>query len=282
MLGLILESLFLSGWEKRNLNKLLSVYLWSYLTFIPNDIHLYNFDQRITFWPVVFLIMYTFSAMVYFKDKVIPRINRTTTAIFSLGFLYWLIDCGFFKLDFQQLSLFKYVFPIVTFLVLILIFFKSLLSRKQRFWLSCWVTLITIVFTFDYSFTLISQNKLNFNESGFISVLNYLLSYFVLGMTLVYTLQHIYLLYDFIAPENPLAKSHIKNLVDTHVNRFDEGKLNTIFMFLFLGFVVFIFYVNHYYQFTSVHMVIWSIYFVYSFFEKLGKINPTKKEIPQI
>lgn len=263
MLGLFAESLRLGGFKKKVLSELLLAYALSFIVFIPLNFDDYNLYNRIATWPAVFLGANALTSMVLFKDKIIPKINISHTSVWSLAIFYYVYDWGLLQDKDWIYRILGYLLLALSIFVLIVALQRRMLSQRQRVLLSSWSALIMIFFAADYALNLFLSTKYA-SEISIMDKVMLFVPYFVLGMGLVYVLQNIYLVYDFIAPENSEYKEQVKRVVATHLKRYDPKKPRFIFLFIFIIATIAFFWTNHRFDFLSKQTSVWLVFLLVS------------------
>lgn len=263
MLGLIVESLRLGGFKKKILHEMLLAYGLSFIVFIPLNFDAYNLLDRIATWPAVFLGAYALTSMVLFKDKIVPRINISHTTVWSLAILYYLYDWGLLTDEDGLYQIIGFSLLALSLYVVVLAFLKSALTQKQRVLLSSWSALIMVVFAADYALDLFLSTK-HAMEVTLMDKLLLFVPYFVLGMGLVYVLQNIYLVYDFIAPGDSEYKEQVKNVVATHLKRYDPKKPPAIFLIVLILVTTVFFWTNNSLTVLSKQTAVWLVFLLVS------------------
>lgn len=263
MLGLVFESLRLSKNTKHTFKELLLGYLFSFIIFIPLSSDGYNLAGRIATWPAIFIMSYSLTAMLVFKDQVIAKANITKTAVLSIAALYLCIEYNYFHDDYLPFIAMAIVSVIAAALTFFLALSPKPLTQRQRLLLSSWTALIMIILAIDFAlgiyldtrYLLLNTWKEKIYDFG---------QYFVLGMALVYILQNIYLIYEFVSPEKSANDQHVHRIIQTHLKRYPSQKPNISYLLLICISVTAFFVANHWFNFISCYTAIWIAFIVYT------------------
>lgn len=234
--GLVFESLRLSKLKKSALIHLLWAILFSFIIFIPYEkgsLTYYDIYGKIATWPAIFILSFTLTAMTIFEKNVITKINIQQTVVICLAFAYLLFSNNFFQSEYLEDKIGITLLLASTLFSVYQLFSRKNLSPKIQVFLSSLTALIMVIFAAYYAFVLYEDFRwemLHKSKSRFV----YFFEFFALGIALVYTLQNIYLLYDFVNPVKPRDSETNRQIIANHVNRFDKTKPKTLIAFILL------------------------------------------------
>lgn len=276
MLGLVFESLRLSKNAKHTFKELLLGYLFSFIVFIPLSSTGFDIEKRIATWPAIFIMSYTLTTMFVFKDQVVAKANITTTAVLSLAAIYWSIENNFFNDDYLPFI----AIAVLSVLAAAFTFFFALnskpLTQRKRILLSSWTALIMIVLAIDFALGIYLDTKYLTLNTWREKIYDFG-QYFVLGMALVYILQNIYLLYEFVSPEKSPNDQHVHRIIQTHLKRYPSQKPKNWYLLMLTICISAFFVLNHQFKLISPYTAIWLVFIVYTSVESQLKLGSTHR-----
>ncbi len=267
LLGLGVEHLRL-GTKFKNLFYIVTAsLLLSFMAFMPNTEAVSDpFYNNALFWPFLFLFFFLIISMIFHDQKLVPKITEGITLIQSVAIIYWIGEFIQFPLEKNLLYI-----PILLALLFVLYSFIHAfsyikLSRTSRLVLSIWSSLIMVILAADNVYQIFHQDL---DLSADISVILYVcLSYFLLGVSLMYMLRNAYLLMDFLPQRGANRKQRKKDrkeLKDLHVKRFSREQVNVVHSLIVLVLIASWFLLNHHYQLLPRNLAIWIAFLLFPF-----------------
>jgi hypothetical protein len=258
MIGLIFESMRLGSFTKKIIFELLLAYLASFIVFIPVSVDEYDFVSKISTWPAVFFGAYALTSMVLFKDRIIPKINMTYTAVCLLAFMYYVYEWNWFSDDYWLFQGLAFLALGITLFVLVLSIRPGALTQRIRLILSVFSALLMIFFAAEFALELYLSTQYA-REVSWLEKLNLFVPYFVLGMGLVYTLQNIFLIIDFNYWGDGDHVQHARTVAALHLKRYDPMKPSLLRLFAPLALVAGILTSNHIFDFVAKQTAVWIV-----------------------
>ncbi len=266
MLGLVAESLRLSKNAKHTFKELLLGYLFSFIIFIPYNADSYDLAGRIATWPAIFIMSYSLTTMLVFKDQVVAKANISSTVVLSLATFYWVMVQGLFTDEYFPFKALAVIVTVLCILTLYHAFKPQPLNQRQRVLLSSWTALIMIALAIDFALGIFLDTRYLLLNTWQEKIYDFA-QYFVLGMALVYILQNIYLIYEFISPEKSPNDVHVQRILQTHLKRYTSHKAKKKHTLLLSLLVSGCFLLNYRFEFISSYSAIWIVFIVYSALE---------------
>jgi hypothetical protein len=258
MIGLIFESMRLGSFSKKIIFELLLAYAASFIVFIPMSIDEYNFVSRIATWPAVFFGAYALTSMVLFRDRIIPKINMTYTAVCLLAFVYYVYEWNWFFDDYWLFQGLAFLAMGIALFVLVLSMQPGVLSQRIRLMLSVFSALLMVFFAAEFAIELYTST-LYAREVSWLEKLNLFVPYFVLGMGLVYTLQNIFLIIDFNYWGDGDHVQHARSVAELHLKRYDPMKPSLFRLLATLALVTGVLSLNHIFDFVAKQTAVWIV-----------------------
>jgi hypothetical protein len=278
--GLFYESFRISENWKHVIYKFIGTYIFSLLSFLPGrKEQVYDFEIHIEIWPYYFIFCFSILSIIIHQDKLIAKLTEGTTLMLSLSIIYWTLDYGFLNIDhwFAKTCIIVALLFSLFSIVHALTYIK--LSRSVRLTLSIWSTVITGIFAIE--------NIIKVYSNGDITSTQYLphglfisLQYFLLGVSAIYIIQNIYLLFSFLPSRNGNYRRELKETINQHIDRFSPNQVYIFQSVLGILYTVVIYGTNHKYQIMPTHMAIWLVFMTFpliSLFLGLPNKYPTEK-----
>lgn len=272
MLGLVFESLRLSKNAKHTFKELLLGYLFSFIIFIPYNADSYDMAGRISIWPAIFIMSYSLTTMLVFKDQVVAKANITTTLVLSLAAIYLTVENNLLTDDYLPFKGLAFIVIIVTASTFFHAFNPKPLTQRQRVLFSSWTALIMIILAIDFALGIYLDTKYLLLNTWTEKIYDFG-QYFVLGMALVYMLQNIYLIYEFVSPEKSANDQHVHRIIQTHLKRYPNQKPKNGYIVLLSFCITGCFVLNHQFKFVTPYTAIWIVFIFFTALEahlKLG------------
>ena len=268
LLGILLESYRITKDWKIVLSKSVIAYFFSFIAFLPAKKETnYNFDNHIEWWSQAFLFGFLLISISMFKEKTISKLTEGLTLLFSLSFLYWSLDIGFFSLDFQH-----WFFSILQILCILLILFSLInafttiaLTKTNRLCLSIWSTIVVVIISVDNIFTIYGKGDLE-TSKYFSDNLLLGIQYFLLGISAVYVFQNLILLTGFLPDRTQIYPKTLKENVKDHVERYSEEQVNPIDSLICVLYCGVFYYLNYSFSILPRNSMVWVVIISFSLF----------------
>ena len=261
LLGILLESYRITKNWKIVLSKSAIAYFFSFIAFLPGKRETnYNFDNHIELWSQAFLLGFLLISISMFKEKTISKLTEGLTLLFSLSFLYWSLDIGFFSLDFEHwffsfLQLISVVFILFS---LINAFTKITLSKTNRLWLSIWSTIVMVIISVDNVFAIYGKGDLEtsryFSDNLLLGI-----QYFLLGISAIYVFQNLILLTGFLPDRTQVYPKTLKETLKDHVERYSEEQVSPIDSLICVLYCGVFYYLNYSFSILPRNSMIWIV-----------------------
>ncbi len=261
--GLLFESFRISDNWKTVVGIFTITYLFSLVTFLPGKNEgIYNFDDHIEFWPYFFIFIYSLFFGGAHLDRVTFKITEGITLVFSISFIYWIIDYGFINSH----SWFTITLIITGMLLSLFSIINSLtnikLSETNRLILSIWTTIIMFTLAIDNIIYLFSNSDIESLED-LTDVMYIGIQYFLLGISSVYIMRNYMLLVRFLPSKSGNYFEELKENKEDHINRYSEKQVNFLHSLFCIIFTTTIFWFNYSMQILPRNTGIWLVILVF-------------------
>lgn len=263
--GLLFESFRISDNWKTVAGIFILTYLFSLLTFMPGkNEDIYNFDDHIEFWPYAFIFIYSiFFGSTHF-DRVLLKITEGITLVFSISFIYWIIDYGFMN-SHSWVTITLMIIGILFSLYSIINSLTNIkLSETNRLILSIWTTIIMFTFAIDNIIYVFSYSDIESSEY-LTEGMYFGIQYFLLGISSVYIMRNFMLLVRFLPPKNGNYLEELKENKEDHIKRYSEKQVNIMDSLICIIFTISIYWLNYSLQILPRNTAIWLVILVFPF-----------------
>jgi hypothetical protein len=259
--GLLFESFRLSDRWINVIFILIGAIFFSLFGLLPGKHeHNYEFENHLQTWPYFFLFFFTLFSAIFHGDKTIVKLTEGITLIQSLSVIYWVVDYGFSDIDnwyVQSLIIIALIFSTFSILNALTYF---ILSGATRFILSIWSSIIMLLFAIDNIFK-VYQNQDIESTSNIFEGIYIGLQFFLLGVSSMYIVQNIILLFGFLPGKGSFFNSkyfmEIGELKDQHLNRYSDVQVLIGHSILCILFTCAIYWINYQYHFLPTLTMIW-------------------------
>ena len=230
---------------------------------IPGDsINTYKLEDHLDLFLFTYLLGYLTCSTLIYESIVIRKLTEGITVFQSVAFMYWIVDIGVLRLK----STFAEVLIIIGFLFSLVSLIHALtlieLSKVQRFILSLWSTIIMLIFSTEYMYNLLINNKkfIVVYDAG--SVLHLALQYFLLGVSSMYIMQNIFMFWGLL-PMRGNSNNDIKMLVIKHIERYSAGQVSRLHALFCVLLSTTFFSVNFYFNYFARNVAIWTAFVIF-------------------
>ncbi len=271
--GLLFESFRISEKWTYVIYIFFGAFLFSFFSFAPGKNERdYIFEEHLQSWPYYFLFSFALFSAIFNSDKTTVKLTEGITLLQSISIIYWIIDYGFYSRDSWLLNLL--VIACLAFSAFsifhALCYFK--LSKSARLWLSIWSTVIMLLFSIDNINRVYNNPEIETTEylsdSLFIA-----LQYFLLGISSMYIVQNAIMLFGFLPGKGTFFNREyfrdLRELNDTHVNRYSDEQVYIGHSLIFLTVTCVLYSINYYYKFIPTYTAIWLVFVVLPIFLRL-------------
>lgn len=259
--GVLIESYRISKDWKIVFFKFVGAYVFSFIVFIPGkrDVN-YNIESHIEFWLQTIVVTYIVVSAIFYKEKIVQKLNEGITLLLSLSLIYWVIDYGFVNIDFLIVK----ILLIIGLLFAIYSIFHSLsyltLTRTSRLVLSVWSSIVVFAFALDNVFRVFTSKNIEdseyFTEGLYIGI-----QYFLLGISAIYILQNYFFLTDLLPNKNGNYKKDLYHAKSAHIKRFSDSQVSRKSSLICILYCSSLYFFNSYYDLLPRHTMIWLVIF---------------------
>lgn len=271
--GLLFESIRVTKDWKLIIAISITSYVLSFCAFIPGDDEAtYHCASHFEIWPYIFLLIYMIGSLAFWGNKAIAQLTEGITLLQSIAIIYYIIEI-------DGLMTLPLIIKIIIILFILLAIFPiyNAFSYKEltpwkRFYLSIYSSIIMLIFAIDNTYRVFFGKHFdevnNINEELLIAI-----NYFLLGISSIYFLQNLMLLFRFFPGKNEFFNKAYFNSIDIlrkeHIDRYSVDQVNIFHSLLCIVFAGSLFTINYYYQFVPKITSIWIVFFTFPLFIKL-------------
>lgn len=228
----------------------------------------YNFENNIAIWPYCFILSYIILSVTFHGDKVMTKLTEGITLLQSLAVIYWVIDYGFLETESFALRFIMMIGLLFSVYSIFHACTHTVLSKRNRILLSIWSTFIMLLLSFDNIYRMYQNGwmEIPIERISFLIVLQF----FLLGISSVYIVQNIGLLFGYLPGKNRFFNKEyyrdIKELNTMHVTRYSKEQVSISYSVFCILLISALFTLNYYYQFLSRNIAIWVMFFAIPYF----------------
>jgi hypothetical protein len=255
--------------ECRRLTKkwsdILPIMFWSwiisFLTFLPGKREdVYVLENHIVTWPYVFLTLFIFGYIIFFKEKVTFKLSEGFTLLQTIAVIYWFVDIGFADTG----SLFSFSIMLLGLLCSLYAAFHAFtythLTSTHRLWLSIWSSIVMLLFSVENIYITFSltpiENTNQITQSAYVA-----LQYFLLGISSIYMMQNCSMLIQFLPSRyhffNAAYFRIVRETKEEHIERYSDQQVRRWHSLLVVAILSSCFILNYYYSLMPRHLAIW-------------------------
>lgn len=228
-------------------------------------------EEKIYIITYSFLLFFVLAFLIKFKKNralIIAKLTEGITLMYSVAILYWIIDFAKFYIYSKIINVFFVAIFILSLFSIINAFTKIPLSKKNRFLLSLWSSIVMVLFALDYIINTYNNgeisNALSFQQGIFVFI-----QYFLLGVSSIFIAQNIYMIFGFLPDKNEKTLEFSirrKELINDHVVRFSEQQVSIWHSLFCLIYSTTLFGLNFIFQFVDKQFMIWIVFVSFPIF----------------
>ena len=261
--GLLFESLYIF----ESLNKILNCFSVSYfvslITFLPwKSEREYNLEKHIELWPYFFLLTFIIGIIIVNQKKVTIKQTEGTTLLQSFALIYWIIDYKYFN----NFNFFKTIILILTvaasLFAIINAFTKITLNETNRLLLSIWSSMILMCLAIDNVLRVFRNGDID-QQNTILTSIEVGLQYFFVGVSSVYIIQNILMLFAFFPEKNIKYKQTFYVAKKMHLDRYSDLQVSVWDSLFCICFCLFFFFLNSIFDFLPRHTMIWFVIVIF-------------------
>ncbi len=256
-IGVTYENLRISKKWKYTLLKIFGSLILSLMIFIESENDKgFSFTESINIWSYIFIFLLVLTSVIYHKDRVIPKITEGIILLQSISFIYWIIDIYRSNI-FNKYTIIALVLPFSIFSIFHALSYIKL-SRNSKLTLSIWSSFIMLIFSI-HTIIYVVKNE-SYLQSDFESIIYNYVTYFILGVSLVYMFKNFELFLGYIPKRNRGDKNYreiVTSLNEKHISRFSEIQVKRFDSVLAIVFLSTIYGFNLSFNLINAKMLIW-------------------------
>jgi hypothetical protein len=197
------------------------------LAFLP-EIGSDDFDveHSIMAAAYIFVVLFVLISFFYHAERIVPPLGEGITLLHSISLLYWILASQ--SVDGNE--------TIVTIGVSLAVVYSAIsifhafsdmeLNAHWRLLLSIWSCMVMLVFGFDHVVAVLGADV---EQASLGRILVQLVQYFVLGVSLIYIVQNLYMLIVYLPRRggayNKEQMQEIREMNQTHINRYSPDQI---------------------------------------------------------
>jgi hypothetical protein len=139
------------------------------------------------------------------------------------------------------------------------------LSKTSRLFLSIWSSVVLMCFAIDNTFSVFSNGDID-QQKGFVESVEVAVQYFFVGISSVYVVQNIYMLYAFFPEKNTKYKQTLYAAKKMHLDRYSDLQVSNKDTLLCIFYCALFFVSNSIYNFLPRHTMIWLVIITFPIF----------------
>lgn len=239
----------------------------SFFAFLPGKKeYVYIFENHIRTWPYVFLLVFIFGYIIYFKEKVTFKLSEGFTLLQTIAVIYWFVDCDLVDME-NKLWLPVMVSGLFCSLYAAFhVFTYTHLTHTHRLLLSLWSSIVMLLFAGENIYITFTLDQIE-NANKISHAIYVAFQYFLLGICSIYMVQNFFMLLQFLPGKhrffNDAYFKDLAELKEEHIGRYSDQQVYILHSALVVVLAGADFYINYYYQLLPRHMAIWAVFFVY-------------------
>lgn len=258
-LGLLFESYFIL----ENLNSILNCFSISFFVSLTTFLlgkseKIYNLQRHIKLWPYFFLISFIIGIIITNQKKVTIRQTEGTTLLQSIAIIYWLLDSHFFdNIGFLE-SIILILTTVASLFTIINALTKITLTETNRLLLSVWSSIILMCLAINNVFSVFSNGDID-QQSSLTASIEVGFQYFFVGISSVYVVQNVFMLFGFLPEKNMPYKQSIYVAKSMHLDRYSDTQVEIMDAVLCICYCLLFFILNSNYQIVPSNTMIWFV-----------------------
>lgn len=265
--GIIYENFHISGkWSNVFYTALFS-FILSFLAFIPGKHeNIYNFESHFVTLPYMYISIYIFISVVFYGEKITPKLSEGISLLQSIAMIYWILDYGIINISSFFLKALMVVVLLFSLLTAYNAFTNSTLSRNIRLTLSIWSSVIMALLALDNIYCVYQNGQIE-NMTDFTFSLYSVLQYFLLGVCSIYIAQNFLMLAGFFPSSGTLLngqyKKDLKDIKNEHIGRYSDSQAKISYSIFCVVFTGIIFTLNYKYKILPRNTAIWLVFIIF-------------------
>lgn len=245
----------------------LASFILSFFGFFPGKYEkIYDLDKHILVWPYWFCSFFVLFAITIYHEKIIRKLTEGITLLQSLAIIYWLYDAGWFTHSSNFVRTISFAALAYSIISIILAFSYLELSRRMRFSLSFWSSIVMAVFAVDNIYSVYNSPPIEFSkefyEGAFVAV-----QYFMLGISAVYIAQNITMVLGFLPGKNTMFNEayfqDVRALKKDHIDRYSTEQIKQSHAVLCILLSTGIYFLNYQLKLFPRQFVIWILFITF-------------------
>lgn len=215
-------------------------------------------------WPYFFLISFIISVIIIKQKEVTAKQTEGTTLLQSLALVYWVIDYRMF----ENIDLFKSIILLLTIAATLFSVTNALtkidLGKSNRLLLSVWSSIIIMCLAIDNVIRVFSNGDID-QQTSLVSSIEVAIQYFFVGISSVYVVNNIYMIFAFFPEKNTPYKQTLYVAKKMHLDRYSDVQVATMNTVFCICFSVFFYLLNSIYGLVPRHTIIWFVIVTFPF-----------------
>ena len=196
--GVLFEGKRLSGKWTPFLWIAMGSFVFSMLAFLPAKSETsYNFENHIQMFPYWFIILFAIFSIIFYRDKVVPKLTEGITLLQSMAILYWITDYGLLSSTSILLKAIIGVGLLFSFYAVLNAFTHIRLSPTNRLILSVWSSVVMLLFAIENVYGVLQNEQIE-NTAGLTDGFYIGLQFFLLGVSCIYIIQNVIMVMGFL------------------------------------------------------------------------------------
>lgn len=277
ILGLIYEyKKICEKWHLVILNTIVS-YVLSFLAFLPGKREQpYILENHIEAWPYVFCFIFIFICIIFYSKKSTQNLTEGITLLQSTAIIYYVLDIELINQNNIYVIVLMCVGILYSLISIFHAFSYSELTKKVRFNLSIWSSLIMAIFACDNIYRTFTGGQIETSQQFYQAVLIFG-QYFLLGVSSIYIVQNFFMLFGFLPGKgsffNKKYFNELKELKKEHISRYSSEQIKKSHALLCIIITSFFFFLNFKFNFMPRNTIIWLVFVLFPviihYFEKV-------------
>lgn len=265
-LGLLIESYFIFKSLNSILNCFTASFFLSLFAFLPGKSErVYSLQNHIEFWPYIFLISFIIGVIIIKQKEVTSKQTEGTTLLLSLALVYWLYDYRVY----ESIDFLKALILVITVVAILFSLFNALtkidLGKSNRLLLSIWSSIVLMCFAIDNTIRVFSNGDID-QQGSLTTSIEVAIQYFFVGISSVYVVQNIYMLYAFFPEKNTKYNQTLYAAKKMHLDRYSDLQVSSIDTLLCICYCALFFVSNSMYNFIPRYTMIWFVIVTFPIF----------------
>lgn len=224
------------------------------------------FDKDIIVLPLAFIFFFVLIATVVHEKNIVAHLTEGITLMQSIALIYFLFDAGSWQSKFILLKILATIGGLLSLFVIFFSLSSFELSKKNRFRLSIWSSLIMVILAADNIFHVYLNQPIettnDFWQASYIGT-----QYFLLGVASIYIAQNFFMLMDFLPDKGGSSRekyaTKVNHLKAKHIARYSRQQIIKSQGVLCVLATSTIFGLNYYFQLVPRSFAIWAMFILF-------------------